>query len=98
MFDGIHEIARRCGSLDAAVVHLGGTTLPGGAVVTLDAVAGADLVQIVRPREVFPVHYDDYPVFRSPLAHFRSEIELRGLGDTVTYLAPGQTGRITRQP
>lgn len=97
VFDGIREIARRCGPIDAAVVHLGGTTLPGGAVVTLDGVAGADLVEIVRPHRVLPVHHDDYSVFKSSLADFRSEMERRGLGDTVTYLAPGQTAQIASQ-
>lgn len=98
LFDGIREIARRCGPLDAAVVHLGGTTLPGSAVVTLDGAGGADLVEIVRPHRVVPVHHADYSVFKSPLAEFTTEMERRGLGDTVTYLAPGQTAQITPRP
>lgn len=95
VFDGIREIARRCGRLDAAVVHLGGTTLPGCAVVTLDGIGGADLVEILRPRQVFPVHHDDYPVFKSPLADFRSEVDRRGFGNSVTYLVPGRTVQIS---
>lgn len=91
IFDGIREIARRYGEPDAAVVHLGGTTLPGGAVVTLDGVGGADLVEIIRPRRVLPVHHADYGVFRSPLADFRHELERRGLAEGVTYLEPGAT-------
>src|SRR6195952_1875053 len=58
LFDGIQEISRRYGTVDAAIVHLGGTTLPGGLVVTLDGEQGAELVDLIRPRSVVPVHYD----------------------------------------
>ena len=75
LIDDLKEIPRRYASLDVAVLHLGGTTLPGGFVVTMDGAAGADLVELVRPRTAVPVHYDDYGVFKSPLADFRAEID-----------------------
>jgi L-ascorbate metabolism protein UlaG (beta-lactamase superfamily) len=94
MFDGIREIARRYGDIDAAVVHLGGTTLPGGMIVTLDGEQGAELVDVVRPQNVLPVHYDDYGLFRSPLSDFRHAVERRGLGHLVRYIDRGQTAQI----
>ncbi len=66
MFDGLRDIARRCPDIHLAVLHLGGTTLPGGLVVTMDAGQGADLLDVIRPHRALPVHYDDYGVFRSP--------------------------------
>lgn len=78
MYDGLREIARRCPDIHLAVLHLGGTTLPGGMVVTMDARQGADLLDAIRPRRVLPVHYDDYPVFRSPLSDFLTEAGRRG--------------------
>ncbi len=94
MFDGIHEIARRYGDIDAAIVHLGGTTLPGGLVVTLDGKQGSELVATIAPRRVVPVHYGDYGVFRDPLSNFRTAIEQRGLGHLVEYVDRGATARI----
>jgi L-ascorbate metabolism protein UlaG (beta-lactamase superfamily) len=94
LVDDLKEIPRRYASLDVAVVHLGGTTLPGGFVVTMDATAGADLVELVRPRTAVPVHYDDYGVFKSPLADFRAEMLRRGLNDSVTYVARGETASL----
>jgi L-ascorbate metabolism protein UlaG (beta-lactamase superfamily) len=91
MFDGISEIARRYPDLDLAVVHLGGTTLPGGLVVTMDGAQGADLLQTVRPRKAVPVHTDDYTVFRSPLSDFTAEVERRGLSDLVHVVGRGET-------
>ena len=77
--------------VDLAVLHLGGTTLPGGVVVTMDGVAGADLLQLVEPAAAVPVHFDDYGVFRSPLSDFRAEVERRGLGGVVRWVERGET-------
>ena len=95
LVDEVREIPRRFPGIDAAVVHLGGTTLPGGLVVTMDGAEGADLVEVVRPRQTVPVHYDDYPVFRSPLADFRAEAERRGWADDVRWVARGDTVTLT---
>jgi len=91
LYDAIAEIPQRFPHLDAGVVHLGGTTLPGGLVVTLDGDAGADLVQLVDPAVVVPVHVDDYPVFRSPLSAFTDAMAVRGLADRVRTVTRGQT-------
>jgi L-ascorbate metabolism protein UlaG (beta-lactamase superfamily) len=91
LVDDLKEIPRRYASLDVAVLHLGGTTLPGGFVVTMDGAAGADLVELVRPAAAVPIHYDDYGVFKSPLADFTTEMQRRGLEGSVTYVARGET-------
>jgi L-ascorbate metabolism protein UlaG (beta-lactamase superfamily) len=91
MFDGIQQIAHRTPDIDLAVLHLGGTTLPGGLVVTMDGAQGADLVETIRPATAVPVHYNDYTVMKSPLDDFRCELERRGLSDRATYVAPGET-------
>ena len=91
MFDGIRQIARRNRDIDLAILHLGGTKLPGGLLVTMDAEQGADLFETVRPGRAVPVHYGDYGVFTSPLDDFRREMERRGFGDQVSYIEPGQT-------
>jgi L-ascorbate metabolism protein UlaG (beta-lactamase superfamily) len=91
MFDGVHEIARRCPDVHLAVVHLGGTTLPGGLVVTMDGSQGADLLEAVRPRQAVPVHFDDYTVMRSPLSDFTDEVARRGLSDLVRVVGRGES-------
>ncbi|NDU73203.1 MBL fold metallo-hydrolase [Actinomadura sp. DSM 109109] len=96
MFDGIRQIARRHPGIDLAVLHLGGTTLPGGLVVTMDGAQGADLVDLIRPTTAVPVHYNDYTVMKSPLDDFRRELELRGLADRAAYVAPGETRAFDR--
>ncbi|MFB4305291.1 MBL fold metallo-hydrolase [Actinomadura sp. GTD37] len=96
MFDGIHQIARRTRDIDLAILHLGGTKLPGGLIVTMDAKQGADLFEAIRPGRAVPVHYNDYGVLSSPLDDFRREMELRGFASQATYVEPGQTHTFTQ--
>jgi L-ascorbate metabolism protein UlaG (beta-lactamase superfamily) len=95
LVDDLREIPARYDRLDVAVLHLGGTTLPGGLVVTMDGTAGAELLELIRPHLAIPVHYDDYPVFKSPLADFRAEVERRGLAHLVRYVVPGETADLS---
>jgi L-ascorbate metabolism protein UlaG (beta-lactamase superfamily) len=91
VFDGVREIARRHPGIDVSIVHLGGTTLPGGFVVTMDGEAGVEFCDIVRPRVAIPVHYDDYGVFTSPLSDFTAAAERRGLPVEIREVRRGQT-------
>ncbi|MFF5343566.1 MBL fold metallo-hydrolase [Streptomyces althioticus] len=90
MFDGLRDIARRCPDIHLAVLHLGGTTLPGGLVVTMDAGQGVDLLDVIRPHRALPVHHDDYGVFRSSLSDFLAEAARRGHGGRILRCRPGE--------
>lgn len=91
MFDGLGEIRDHVGLVDRAVLHLGGTTLPGGLVVTMDARQGVQALQTIAPRRATPVHYDDYTVFRSPLADFVAEVARHGWDDRIDLVDRGDT-------
>jgi L-ascorbate metabolism protein UlaG (beta-lactamase superfamily) len=91
MYDGVREIARRCPDVHLAVVHLGGTRIPGGMMVTMDGEQGVELLETVMPRRAVPVHYDDYDRFTSGLSDFTTRASERGLADRVTVVERGQT-------
>jgi L-ascorbate metabolism protein UlaG (beta-lactamase superfamily) len=76
--------------IDLAIVHLGGTRLL-GSLVTMDGEQGASWVDLIDPRTVVPVHYDDYTVFSSPLSDFRDHVERAGLSDRLVCLERGET-------
>ncbi|CAL9352721.1 hypothetical protein SUDANB176_00510 [Streptomyces sp. enrichment culture] len=97
VYDGIEEIARRFPAADLAVLHLGGTRLPGGFVVTMDGAQGAELARRLDPRLVLPVHYHDYTVMRSPLSAFLAEAGRIGLGDRIVHCGHGQSVRLTAE-
>lgn len=86
----LREVVDRCGPIDAMVIHLGGTRAL-GILVTMDAGQGGDLVELIRPALTVPVHYDDYTVFRSPLADFESAWRRRGLPGTLRTVARGES-------
>jgi len=91
MYDGVREVARRYPDIDVSVIHLGGTMLPGGLMVTMDGVQGADLLEAVRPRRAVPVHYEEYTVMKSPLSDFTTETDRRGLSGMVQVVERGET-------
>ncbi len=96
MVPEVAEIARRTPDIDLALVHLGGTTLPGGFVVTMDGRQGAELLATVAPRRAVPVHYDDYSAMRSPLSDFDDAVRERGLDHLVTHLERGRPVAFSR--
>jgi L-ascorbate metabolism protein UlaG (beta-lactamase superfamily) len=97
LVEELREIPRRFSDIHAAVLHLGGTRLPGGLMVTMDGQQGADLMELIDAGVVVPIHYDDYSVFKSPLSDFRREVETRGLLPRVHFVDRGQTVDLTSE-
>lgn len=92
-YEGLAEIATRFPAADLAVLHLGGTRLPGGFVVTMDGAQGAELARQLAPEKILPVHYGDYTVMRSPLSAFLAEAERAGLGPGAAVSGPTGSSR-----
>ena len=84
------QVLERCGPLDVVIPHLGGTKAL-GFTVTMDARQGADLVELLRPSVVVPVHYDDYSRFSSGLGDFVAEVTARRAPGEVRAVGRGQT-------
>ncbi|MFD5482375.1 MBL fold metallo-hydrolase [Streptomyces hawaiiensis] len=98
LYDGLDEITKHFPAADLAVLHLGGTRLPGGFVVTMDGAQGAELARRLDPRLVLPVHYGDYTVMRSPLSAFLAEADRIGLGDRVIHCGHGERAHVPCAP
>jgi L-ascorbate metabolism protein UlaG (beta-lactamase superfamily) len=95
LVDELREIPVRFESVDAGVLHLGGTRLPFGRhlpfglTVTMDGRQGTGVVELLNLPRVIPVHFDDYGVFASPLSDFTDEMKARGLAERVVELERG---------
>lgn len=89
--DDIRNIPQRFPGIDLALLHLGGTRILGLFKVTMDGKDGVQMMQIIQPNKAIPIHYNDYDVFKSPLADFAREVKAAGLDDGVVYLAHGDT-------
>jgi L-ascorbate metabolism protein UlaG (beta-lactamase superfamily) len=88
--DDLLEIQARHPDLDVGVLHLGGTNVL-GLLLTMDGRQGRQLLDLVRPRVAVPVHFDDYPVFRSPLSDFLAEVDRRPTDTRVVSVGRGET-------
>lgn len=89
IYDDLRTIPQRFPGIDLALLHLGGTRILGVFKVTMDAKDGVKLLQIMQPKLAIPIHYDDYDVFKSPLADFAREVRAAGLESKVRYLPHG---------
>jgi L-ascorbate metabolism protein UlaG (beta-lactamase superfamily) len=95
LVEDLAEIPKRFDSIDAGVLHLGGTRLPAGRrlpfglTVTMDGRQGAELVAMLDLPRMIPIHFDDYGVFASPLADFVGEMRRRGMGDRIIEVQRG---------
>jgi L-ascorbate metabolism protein UlaG (beta-lactamase superfamily) len=99
VYDDIRSIPQRFPGIDLALLHLGGTRILGVFKVTMDGKDGVRMMQIVKPKKTIPIHYNDYDVFKSPLAEFAREVKAAGLEESVVYLSHGDTYTFTpRKP
>jgi L-ascorbate metabolism protein UlaG (beta-lactamase superfamily) len=90
VYDDLREIRARYPDLDIGVLHLGGTRIL-GLLLTMDGEQGVDLLELIRPRVAVPVHFDDYPVFRSPLSDFLDAVERRRPASRIVTVGRGET-------
>lgn len=90
IFDDLKEIPNRFPEIDLALIHLGGTRIL-GVMLTMDDKQGVEIIQLVRPEKVIPIHYNDYDVFKSPLEDFKRAVEEAGLTEKLIYLSHGET-------
>ena len=90
VFDDIKEIPKHYPNVDLALLHLCGTTIM-GIMLTMDAKEGLEMFNIINPKKVIPIHYNDYDVLRSPIEDFRTRVKEAGIEDHVFYLKHGET-------
>ena len=90
VYDDLKEIPTRYPDIDLALFHLGGTRIM-GILLTMDAEQGLEAMQMINPRELIPIHYNDYEVFKSPLQDFKDAVKEAGLEHRVHYLSHGGT-------
>lgn len=90
VYEDLEEIPKRYPEIDLALFHLGGTRIM-GIMLTMDAEQGVEAIRIINPKELIPIHYNDYDVFKSPLEDFKKAVEAAGYAERVKYLAHGET-------
>lgn len=90
MFKDLKEIPKRYPAIDLALLHLGGTKVL-GLMLTMNDKQGVEAIKLINPREVIPIHYNDYQIFKSPLEDFQRAVREAGLEHRVRYLRHGES-------
>jgi len=86
----LRDIPRHFPTIDACLLHLGGTRIA-GVLLTMDATQGVGLLQLVRPRVAYPIHHGDYTVFKDPIERFRDEVAVADVATDVRFVERGET-------
>jgi len=88
LYDGLREVASRI-AVDVALLHLGGVRFgfTGPVRFTMTARESLELIRLLRPRVVVPVHYEGWTHFREPEVVARQTLSEVG---TVRWLTPGE--------
>ena len=91
--DGVREVASRL-NVDVAVMHLGAVKFPTSGPVrfTFDTSEAAEVVTLLKPRVVIPVHYEGWSHFRENRDVF--EPALAATGADVRWLVAGEATAI----
>ena len=92
--DDLREFPLRHPDIDVALFHLGGTRVL-VVLVTMDADQGVEAMRMVDPRQVVPVHHEDYDVFTSSLDDFLEAATAAGLSDRVVVVDRGREHLMT---
>ena len=87
LINDLKEIPRRFPDIDLALLHLGGTTLLGVLMVTMDPKQGVEVIKLIKPKAAIPIHYE----YAGPA------LEARGLFGTF-YLHVGGDPIVNPEP
>jgi L-ascorbate metabolism protein UlaG (beta-lactamase superfamily) len=98
LYRGIHEVARRV-DVGTAVLHLGAVRFPvtGPVHYSLTARGAAEVIRLIRPETVVPVHYEGWSHFSQGRAGVERELSAaaRSVPAQVRWLDRGVTTEIT---
>ncbi|MFL6061516.1 MAG: MBL fold metallo-hydrolase [Marmoricola sp.] len=92
LYPALREVPRRI-DVGTLLIHLGAVRfryLSGPLHYTMDARAGAELIDLVEPRTVVPVHYEGWSHFSQDRPVAEPVLATSRFADRVTWLDPGQ--------
>jgi L-ascorbate metabolism protein UlaG (beta-lactamase superfamily) len=83
LFSDMQLIGRRGDRIDLALVPIGGH-------FTMDRFDAVTAVELIRPDQVIPIHYNTFPPIETDAQAFKSDVQNAGFSQVVV-LDPGQT-------
>ncbi len=93
LYPGVREVASRL-RIGTMLLHLGSVRfryLSGWFRYTMDAREGAELIGLVKPMHVVPVHYEGWSHFQQDRGPAEQVLSTSPYADRVTWLDPGES-------
>ncbi|MCX6395418.1 MAG: MBL fold metallo-hydrolase [Propionibacteriales bacterium] len=92
LYPGLREVAARL-KVGTMLLHLGSVRfryLSGWFRYTMDAREGRELIELVGPTNVVPVHYEGWSHFQQDRGPAEKVLAASALADRITWLDPGE--------
>ncbi|MEO6473312.1 MAG: MBL fold metallo-hydrolase [Aeromicrobium sp.] len=93
LYKGLRDVASRV-KVGTVLIHLGSVRFPylsAGLRYTMDAKEGVELLELIDPATVVPVHYEGWTHFRQGRASAQKVFEDSPFSDRVHWLDPGDS-------
>ncbi len=97
LYPALREVASRL-KVGTMLLHLGSVRfryLSGWFRYTMDAREGAELIGLVKPANVVPVHYEGWSHFQQDRGPAEQVLNTSPYADRITWLDPGQSTTLT---
>jgi L-ascorbate metabolism protein UlaG (beta-lactamase superfamily) len=83
LFSDLQLVGRRGSRIDLALVPIGGH-------YTMDRFDAVSAVELIKPSQVIPIHYDTFPPIETDAQAFKSDVQNAGFSEVIV-LQPGET-------
>jgi L-ascorbate metabolism protein UlaG (beta-lactamase superfamily) len=95
LYDGVKEVADRI-DVGTAIVHLGGVRFPvsGPLRYTMTAEQAVELMELVDPETILPIHYEGWKHFRQGRERAEPVFAASPVADRVRWLAIGEPAEV----
>jgi L-ascorbate metabolism protein UlaG (beta-lactamase superfamily) len=97
LFEGIDEIAKRF-KIHTAILHLGAGAFPylnSKLRLTMNAAEAIEVTNILKCKQVIPIHYEGWWHFMEPIEKMKSELNKAMMKDQLIWLERGVNKTIT---
>lgn len=97
LYPALREVARRL-KIGTMLLHLGSVRfryLSGWLRYTMDAREGRELIELIKPAHVVPVHYEGWSHFQQGRETAEVVLSQSPLADRITWLDPGEDVTVT---
>lgn len=92
-FDALADTAQNLQTVNLLLPHMGGVGKDGGpwGMISLDAVEGTRVVEVINPDTVIPMHHSTFPFYVEPIDQFAARLDTSSYAGKLVILNEGDS-------